>query len=209
MSEDLIRPSVRRAFIPFSSPLEGVISHLYLDVLGLVTCAIGCLVDPVSLCLDLPWKRADGSPATRDEIAAEWATIKAAKGLATAGHKAAAKLCKLHLTADGVAQVVEKKLDATARELARRFPGFAELPADAQLGLLSMAWAMGANFRFPKFQAAIEQRDFERAAAECTIREAGNAGVIPRNIANRQLFRNAARVLAEGLDPAELLFQVK
>ena len=61
-----IRPSVRAIFWPFTDPLEGVVSTMYLDAIGLVTVARGDLIDPVDAALDLPFVYGDGTPATRE-----------------------------------------------------------------------------------------------------------------------------------------------
>ncbi|MFF0476587.1 peptidoglycan-binding protein [Streptomyces sp. NPDC004284] len=61
-------------------------------------------------------------------------------------------------------------------------------PADAQLGLFSMAWALGPAFKFPKFQTAARQQDWLTTARESKMTETGNAGVIPRNVRNALLF---------------------
>ena len=67
-----MRDIVRRSFVAFSGPLEGVIPYMYADVRGLVTTAIGILIDPMSYALALPWVRRDGSPATPGEIVEDW-----------------------------------------------------------------------------------------------------------------------------------------
>ncbi|MEU8897495.1 hypothetical protein [Nocardia sp. NPDC048505] len=87
------------------------------------------------------------------------------------------------------------------------FAAFNSWPADAQLGLLSMGWHMGAEFHFPRFQDATFDRDWLRCAAECRINpESGPTA--RRNDRDQQLFRNAHRVESEGLDPEVLLFEV-
>jgi hypothetical protein len=42
--------------------------------------------------------------------------------------------------------------------------------------------------------------DFDAAAENCQMSEAGNPGVAPRNKANKWLFQNAAAVLAGEID---------
>lgn len=201
-------PVVRTSFVRFSTPLEGCVSHLYLDVKGLVTCAIGVLVDPIELALALPWVRADGGRATRAEVAAEWHTIKGRPELARQGHRAAAALCQLHLTAEGVELVTLDKLDAMVRALARRFAEMGEWPAPAQLAVVSLAWACGAGFRFPRLEAALRAWDFATAADECAMNATGNPGLLPRNRANRRLLLEAADAIAQERSPDVLLFSV-
>jgi hypothetical protein len=61
-----------------------------------------------------------------------------------------------------------------------------------------MAWAMGpaGPGQFPHFSAACQRLDFNAAAAQCKMNEAGNPGLVPRNQANFTLFSNAAIVIA-------------
>ncbi len=196
-----IRDSVRDAFVSFTSPLEGIVPWLYLDIKGLVTVAIGNLVDPVGYALDLPFVRPDGEPASQDQIRAAWQAVKSHTELAQQGYRAAARWTTLRLTDDGIQRVVMAKLDQMAGVLWKRFPGLPEWPADAQLATLSMAWACGPAFHFLLLAAALEAQDFQAAAANCTINAAGNPGIVPRNIANRELYMSAARVVENGMDP--------
>jgi len=203
-----LRASVRAEFVRFSERFEGRISHLYADCLGLVTIAAGALVDPVEMALTLPLvHNADGLPATREEIRAEWQRVKTTPDLARLGHTAAAKVCRLHLTPADLDALTYARLDAAVAGLARGLPSFGALPADAQLALLSMAWAVGTSGvldGYPRMMAAIRAGDFATAAAECTIREVDNLGVVPRNRADRLLFLAAAWVADTGADPEPL-----
>lgn len=199
-----MRPTVRAAFLTFTSPLEGVVPFCYLDVKGLVTIAVGNLIDPVDLALGLPFLRKDGKPASRGEVLAEWKAIKARRDLAPRGGMAFEKIATLHLSPEGIERVVLGKLADVDARLARRFPQYETWPADAQLGVLSMAWACGAHFHFPLFEAAVRALDFTTAAVECRMNEQGNPGLHPRNVHNKTLFENAAAVLAAGDDPSVL-----
>lgn len=190
-----MRAAVREAFVRFSSDLEGVVPWMYQDVKGLVTVAIGNLVDPMSLALDLPFVKPDGSPASRAEIASAWQAVKNRTDLARLGHRVAARATNIRLTPEGIERVVMAKFDQMARQLETRFPTLDEWPADAQLATMSMAWACGPAFRFPRLAACLRAKDFSGAAHECTIQEVGNPGVRPRNVRNRILYRNAAAVM--------------
>lgn len=201
-----VRDSVRQAFVAFTAPLEGIVDHLYLDIKGLVTIGIGNLVDPIQYALPLPFvHRDDGRPAQRDEIAAEWLDIKNRPELARLGHRAAREHCQLYLTADGIDNLVARKLNQNDQFLAARFTGWAEWPADAQLATLSLAWACGPAFRFPMLEAAVKAQNFELAAQECAINPQIGT-IVARNAENRTLYRNAARVLAYHLDPNALIW---
>lgn len=199
-----MRDIVRRSFVAFSGPLEGVVPWMYADVRGLVTCAIGILIDPMSYALALPWVRRDGSPATPGEIVQDWHRIKGDASMARLGHRAAERVTALRLTTEGVERVVLAKLDQVDAQLSQRWQEYPTWCADAQLAVLSMAWAMGAGFDFPRFDAAIRRALWLVAAQECTISERGNPGVAPRNQRNRLLFGAAHRVQQGGLDPDQI-----
>ncbi|HXU19659.1 MAG TPA: hypothetical protein VN788_03640 [Verrucomicrobiae bacterium] len=204
-------PSVQAQFRAFNEPFEGSIPYMYLDVKGLVTVGVGNLIDPVALATALaftfknkPGIATPGAAATPDQIAAEWQKLKSNTSLAQRGHLACAPITDLELADGPLNDLILKRLTQNESFLKRQAP-FAQFdtwPADAQLGLLSMAWAMGpaAPLNFHHFCAACQNLDFKTAAAQCEMSTAGNPGVIPRNNANQKLFQNAAAVLAGSAD---------
>lgn len=200
-----MRDIVRSAFVQFTTAFEGCVPYLYQDVKGLVTVAIGNLVDPIQYALPLPFvDRVTGTPAARDQIAAEWLRVKGDASLARLGHRAAERITTLRLTDEGVASLVARKLEQNDAHLKGRFPYIEEWPACAQLAAHSMAWACGPAFRFPLLEVAFRAEDWETASQQCHMNEAGNPGLVPRNRANVTLFLNAQRVRDYKLDP-ELL----
>jgi len=199
--------SVQSAFPSFSTQFEGRVPFMYLDVLGLVTVGVGNLIDPVQTAQALPFQFRNkpgipnpGARATPDQIAAEWQALKNNPSLKTKGYKACDPIAQLELADDAIDALIMERLGKNEAFLKRQqwFIGFDNWPADAQLGLLSMAWAMGPGGPggFSKFRSACQNLDFNGAAAECKMNEAGNPGLIPRNNANFTLFSNAAIVLA-------------
>jgi hypothetical protein len=214
-------PVVQSGFPAFSAKFEGRIAFMYLDVLGLVTVGVGNLVDPVPAAQALPFRfknklgiATPGSAATADQIAAEWQTLKNDPSLKTRGYKACEPITQLELSDNAIDSLITDRLTKNESFLKRQawFQDFDTWPADAQLGLLSMAWAMGpaGPENFPTFRAACQRLDFNTAAAQCKMNEAGNPGVIPRNQANFTLFSNAAIVVANaaqaGLQRANLYY---
>jgi GH24 family phage-related lysozyme (muramidase) len=198
-------PSVQAQFRAFNEPFEGVVPWMYLDIKGLVTVGVGNLIDPVGLATQLqfrfkPGAATPGALATEDQIAEEWNTIKGDQSLAQKGYEACAPLTSLELTDDAINALIAARLSQNESYLKRQTPflNFDTWPADAQLGLLSMAWAMGPGGppSFPMFSAACAKMDFATAAEQCKMNEAGNPGIVPRNQANQTLFQNAAAVLA-------------
>jgi GH24 family phage-related lysozyme (muramidase) len=190
----------------FSEPLEGRVHSMYLDVKGLVTTGVGNLIDPVTAALPLPWKHADGRPASRDEIGAAWRNLKARQDLSKLHWKFAAKLNDLRLTDEDIDALVVSKLTSNARELRKAYPNFDDFPADAQLACLSMAWAVGPGFPaiFKNFSRFAVQQDWPNAKLCAKIKTENNPGIVPRNARNALCFDNAATVIQYALDRSVL-----
>src|SRR5208283_3890003 len=100
-------PSVQSSFRAFNTSFEGLVPYMYLDIKGLVNVAVGNLVDPVEMAQALPFRfkngpgvAAPGSPATPDQIAAEWQILKNDPSLAAEGYKACASITRLELSDD-------------------------------------------------------------------------------------------------------------
>lgn len=213
-----MRQSVRDAFYDFNVAFEADIPYFYQDVLGLVSIGVGILCDPIQLCLgmNLPMVHPDGRPATRNDIAAEWAVIKGlgsgdytqGNPAAINGHLFAKRHTRLRLTNEGLRSTLEGKLNHNDLVLRQRFPDFETWPADAQLAIHSLAWGCGAAFRFPKCEAALKTLDFATAAEE--VRMVANGvelnGLKPRNKANKILLKNAAYAHGAKLDPDTLFW---
>lgn len=191
--------SVLDAFVAFSTPLEGSVPSLYADVKDLLTVGIGCLVDPVSLALPLPWVMPDGSLASQAEISRQWHEVKL-KANPRLHWKYAAGLSTMRLTDAGVLQVADDRLKANERTLRTHFHKWDDLPADAQLCCCSMAWAVGAGFPaiFTSFTRLINAGDFGGAIEACGIKTDNNPGIVPRNAANRLCLGNARKSVALG-----------
>lgn len=202
-----MRDSVRAAFWDFSVRFEAFCTWCYLDKDGAVTTGVGNKIDSVAEALSLPWlHNEDDTPASARDVADEWARIKARQDMAMDGGFAFQRISRLHLTRAAVAELVDRKLASNERILSGRFANYAMLPADAQLGLHSMAWAMGADFHAPRFQGALRSANFDACAVECHMNDAHNPGLKPRNVADALLFRNAAAVVRLGLDVAKLYY---
>lgn len=206
-----MRESVRKAAGPFNTAHEARLRFMYLCTAELVTTGIGNMIDgtgnpalkaaPWSPALALPWRRPDGTPATIAEVKAAWLAVKAEKALAQKGGGNFGHITSLRLSEEAVDALVASKLAEVGRQLKKRFPTFDEMPADAGLALVSMAWAMGeARFaQFPKFSAFIRAGDYHGAAGECLM-QPNKGSLRDRNKANAVMLKNAAYVAAEGMD---------
>ena len=211
-----MRQAALDAFIPLTVAFEGgYIGWMFPDVKGLVSTGFGLLLDPVGMALTLPWRRPDGALATREEIVADWANVKNHPGAARLGHKSVEHVARLRLDREGMDQAVAGKLRLNEAILCGGFQDWDSWPADAQLGAMSMAWAVGPSFwkptagrcYFPNLTAALRAKDFRTASVECFLPEEKTiSGLRLRNRANRILFTNAAVAQEEGLDPEELFY---
>ncbi len=181
-------------FPSFTAKFEGRISYMYLDVLGLVTIGLGCLIDPAPMAVDLPFlRKSDNKFATSNEILNEWNAIKDNKTLAKHGHLAAKKFATLYLSEQSIDSLASKRMLQFEQDLKKGFPNWDLFPANAQLAILSMSWAMGSFFfkKFPKFTKSCNEMKWLEASTECKMREEGNPGLVPRNEMNKKLLELA------------------
>jgi hypothetical protein len=177
----------------------------------LVTIGVGNLIDPVDLAKDLPFQfKVTGKPATKQQIADEWHRIKASTHLANKLYPAFASITSLELNNDAVNDLIYRRLTQNAEFIIKQepFTAFEIWPADAQLGLLSMLWALGPGglLEFHHLRADCTKLDFAAAARDCYISEVGNPGLAPRNKADVVLFSNAARVMKNGINRTKLYY---
>jgi len=186
--------SVLDIFPSFTAKIEGRIPYMYQDILGLVTIGLGCLIDPIQSAVNLPFRHtSDNELAGTGAIIVEWNTIKSNKSLASKGHLAAKKIATLYLCEQSIDLLASKRMSQFEHDLKKGFPDWDNFPANAQLSIMSMAWAMGPLFykEFPKFSKSCNMKRWMEASTECKIDELGNAGLVPRNTANKTLLENA------------------
>ena len=203
----LIRPAVLAEWRALSEPLEGRVPHMYLDVKGLVTCGVGNWLATPSAAVRLPWRLLEGGGlALPSEIAAEWRRVAALEAARTPNYYASRTT--LRLDDETIDELVFDTLYDNAAILAQRWPAWPSFPADAQLALLSLAWAVGPGLNgWPKLCDAVARRDWLTAADESHIREDGNPGVAPRNRHQKRSLVNAAIVDAcPGETPPDVLW---
>lgn len=182
-------PSVVAGWAAWTARFEGRVSWMYLDVRGLVTTGLGCLIDRVEHAVGLRWLHGDGSPAGFADVADDWHAVKGMeKGLAAYRYRLPDGL---HLPDDEIDALALTRLAANARAVAEQLPELAGWPPEVQRLCMSHAWACGASWpaHWPRLVAALRAGDWQGAADECRISEAGNPGVRARNDAVEQLLR--------------------
>ncbi len=203
--------SVIDSWMKHAEGFEGRVSTMYLDILGLVTTGIGNLIDSIGEAQKLNWKLPNGTTATDEQVAEEWRLLKGRQDLAKFHYKIQAQRAPLRLRLDDKdidALVIAKLLANEAYMRKNHFPEWDSWPADAQLAVSSMAWAVGPAFakKFPNFTRMINAGQWRQILKKDAnggwagkIRETGNGGVVPRNKANYLCFENTVYALENEL----------
>jgi hypothetical protein len=199
----------------FSSDLEGRVPKMYCDVFGYITTGVGNLINTLAEALALPWLLEDGSPASKADITADFNLCRAnAAAWAKLKWTVYAKQLRCHLSEQAIDELVKRVLATNEGYYRKRWPSYDTFPADAQLAINSMGWAVGPAFyvKFSNLARCIDREDWAGAVASCKIRDGldtpqksdDNLGIVPRNKRNKALFTNAQLVKEQHLDPAVL-----
>ena len=169
---------------------EGVVSHMYLDVVGLVTVGVGFLLSTARSAHGLAFVRRDtGVLASDTEKAADWDAVRAQPKAKLA--KSYKKFTQLDLPDSEIDRRLEQLIADFVSTLRGRFPKFDSFPDKAQIGLLDMIYSLGPKgvfIGFPAFCAAVDAKDWKKCARECKRRNVSDS----RNADLQQLFRDAA-----------------
>jgi hypothetical protein len=110
------------------------------------------------------------------------------------------------ITRDGLKRAVQNKIIGninfvkTMRTGAKSIGDFDSFPADAQLCVASLTWAIGNEFGYPNFCKACREASWFAAAKECGFSDKSNT--LPRRQAAQELMmRNAGCTALGGGDP--------
>lgn len=209
-----MRDVVRSRWFEFTEPLEGGVASFYADMRqtpehpnGIVTIAYGNAIFTPSEAAALPMVHPDGTPATDAEKIAAWHTVHADPVARVHGWQYAARLSPLRLPREGMRALALARLESNEAALKSKLSEcWDDLEACAQLALHSLAWAVGVHSPYPRLFQDVRDGDYEAAEVEIHMNEwtpegTLNRGLIPRNVANKILMRNAARVRDFHLDP--------
>lgn len=149
---------------------EGKVPWLYRDMRGNVTCGVGKMLANMEAALALPFYTAEGKPATAAQIESDW---KRVMGMPfSAKYAAAYYRCanSLMLEDEDIDSMLVEVLRTCDGELATEFAAYAEFPACVKMALLDMDYNLGSTklrTTYPKFNAAVNAKDWLTAAAEC------------------------------------------
>ena len=147
---------------------EGEIEHLYLDPNGKVHVGVGRLLPSADAAAKLAFLRnADGTPATEQEIKAEFAIVAGKEGNKVASYYK--QFTTLHLAKTTIDALLTADLQTVVNGLRSDFSDYGSYPAGVQEALIDMAFNLGnaglVN-EFPRFVGHIRKRDWKAAAKE-------------------------------------------
>ncbi len=169
---------------------EGVVPHLYLDTLGLVTCGVGHMIPNANAMAGVPMVQPGGAEASLVDKVTEWYRVKHLEPARLPAYYAANTT--LRMTPEAITDLQDSDVAAFQQALRSLLPGFDQFPEPAQEALLDMAFNLGAKGlvdKFPHLIAAVNARDWQTCAAQCH-----RAGIQEwRNVATSELFGRAAQ----------------
>ena len=196
---------VRDSAIKRTAGFEAFVEHMYLDTKDKVTVGYGNMLASASAATEVPFKKANGTAPTTQEIEADWTLIKSKE----AGKKASfyKQFTKLAIAeADGRADL-KGKLKSAAADLEKRFAELDTYPTDAQDALLDIMYNIGLTkfnqANWPKLFTAVKAKKWADAAANCIRPDVQQA----RNDAIVALFKSAGDAeafMVAGSEPGSL-----
>jgi GH24 family phage-related lysozyme (muramidase) len=156
-------------FLPQLRINEGCFATMYSDTKGNVTCGVGFLLQTAAVAQGFPWYIPGlVTPATAQEIAAEWNRIKTMQP-GQLPHYYAIETA-LQLRQEDIDAHLLGILDQTDEDLQRDYPGFETFPDAVKMALSDLDFNLGdAKLRntYPKFDAAVDRQDWATAASQC------------------------------------------
>lgn len=179
---------------------EGRVPHLYLDSEGYVTVGVGHLVPSRDAVCDVPlYHQRNGRPtreATCAEKKADYDRVVRQRPVPdnpkdALRASAYAQHTRLIMRDEDMDDQLDQHVRTFHRELRRVYQDFDSFPPRVQEALFDMIFTLGMSQlrnKFPRFNHAIEQRDWARAATESRRRDVGP----DRNRYVRNLLRRAA-----------------
>ncbi len=146
---------------------EGKVTHLYLDSKGYVTVGVGHLLKDLVSAQKLNFKKDNNVAATKDEIKADYDSVKKQpKNRIASSYK---KHVKLKLLDTDIKALTNKHIDSFEGELKKIFSGFATYPSEVRFALFDIIFNVGMtdlNKKWPNFKKAIIAKDWTTAAKE-------------------------------------------
>lgn len=166
---------------------EGFVQHMYLDVEGNVTVGIGHLIKDAAAAMRLPFytrktSESSGSDKTDDlfdKIEKDFNTVRAATTKAKYGASAFKKITKIDLGIREINALLGADVRQVIAELKYEFPNYETYPGLVQLGMLDLAYNMGARkfaSQFTEFRKGLDSRNWAKVAKESRRTETDSSG---------------------------------
>jgi hypothetical protein len=185
---------------------EGNVTYLYLDSDNPAnpTTGNGYLVPSLEVSQTLAWLASDGSAATAEQIAADWARVGALPGNRLVSFYRCAE--SLVLAQASVDALTLDKVQGFDSDLRKMIPAYYTFPDSAKIGLLDMAMNLGIGrpaqngrpatglHAYQHFLAAVNATppEWNTAAAQCG-RNTANPAFAARNAWTAEQFQAAAQ----------------
>lgn len=168
---------------------EGVVQYMYLDVEGNVTVGIGHLIDDAAAAKILPFHDRQTRLASQS-VHIENAFNKVLRHIekARGGASAFKEITRIDLDLDAIEALFEADVRQTIVELEHEYPNYKTYPGMVQLGMLDLAYNMGArNFasQFQEFKKGLDDRNWAKVAMESRRRETDKKGKFLEQVQNR------------------------
>lgn len=161
----MITSKERRILRSSLEKYEGRINHLYLDSKGYVTVGVGHLISNTGQAQKLSFRTVKNLPATAAEIKADYDAVKKQPSNRLASFYR--KHTRLTLPDTAIDKLTDKHIDSFERELKLVYGEFDNFPSAVRLALFDLIFNLGmANLKnkWPKFNAAIKAKDWQKAA---------------------------------------------
>jgi len=147
---------------------EGCVPWMYRDSAGKVTVGVGLMLPDAAAACALPFHTADGSAATAQQIAAEFARVHAlTMAKLPSYYRIGGSLELPEATIDERLSAVLTGFEATMRA---HFTSYDLLPNGVKMALLDMSYNLGPAGLlegYPRLIQAVETGAWAQAAAEC------------------------------------------
>jgi hypothetical protein len=182
----------------------GAPNFLYCDSNGVARIAFNLYVDTEPMAAQLAWQNLDGSPASPMDVQTAWSAIKQAYPGTQGPTEASKEATSVRLQWPAFETLARNALKVNDAYFAAHIPGYASLPADAQMGMHLMAVGAGTpSVVVSKLAASLSKRDFATASKACAL---GDPTQATRNAADALLLGNAGKVVTQKVDPARLYY---
>ena len=147
----------KQKLIVMLSAHEGRKAWMYPDTANNVTVGVGHLLATAGAALQLGFSDARGEAAMEDDVTNGWNYVKTSNQ----------EYKLLTLTDSQIDNLLMGDVACFYHVLIQTFPAFETYPEPAQLALYDMVFNLGSFRAFPRFGAAVLNRNWASAAAEC------------------------------------------